>query len=197
MCKKYPASCQSLLYKRLIVITLIGWLITVANPGHASPAEDEVFGAFEWFCLSHLEKTAEIPTLFSDIGVEALPDAKARILLKPQTGKAWFVDGSHAPFIVALTDKGACTVTSPRVNGYLVEQLFIKYIRNKELREEDQGSSIQRFYAVTFSDAVTSTDTHAIVMISLSKLESLKGIFLNSFPESQAKTEVIIVPKWP
>ena len=107
------------------------------------------------------------------------------------------MDGRHVPFIVALTDNGICTVKSPRVDGHLVEKLFIKYIRNKELREEDQGSSIQRFYAVTFSDTVTSTDTHAIVMTTLSKLDSLKGIFLNSFPESQAKTQGIIVPKWP
>jgi hypothetical protein len=188
---------HSINVKQLIILTLIGWLITVSNSSYASPAGDEVFGAFEWFCLSHLEKPTEIPTLFSDIGIKVLPEAKARPFLGPQTGKVWFVAGSYVPFIVSLTDKGTCTVGSPSVDGRLVEELFKKYIRYKEIREESYGIETQRFYAVTFPDAETEAETHAIVMITLSKLESLKGISLNSIPESQIKEEGIAVPKWP
>ena len=59
------------------------------------------------------------------------------------------------------------------------------------------GSQEQITYAVKFPDPRGGNDIHAIVMVTLSMLESVKGIFLNSIPEKALPSIGISAPKWP
>jgi hypothetical protein len=159
--------------------------------------EDEVHAAFEWFCLSHLGRTEDIPTLFEHIGVPPLSDDQARPVLAPHQGSAWLMDGEHSRFIVALTEQGACSLFAPYADRAKSTELFKTHIRHRKLVTERVGSQTQDVFAVTFPDAIGGSDEHALVMLTTSNLDTIQGVMLNALPEELAVEAGISIPEWP
>jgi len=101
----------------LFIITLLAAGLSI-KPVFAASGDEEVFAAFEWFCLSHLQKPENIEQLFPPLGIRPLPQDKAEAFLAPQKGKAWLMPGSVTKgFVVTLTDNGVCTVNGSYANG--------------------------------------------------------------------------------
>jgi hypothetical protein len=96
---------RSFLALVLTALLLVPWSHT-AQSSLAGPSEEEVYAAFEWFCLSHLGRGELIPELFEQIGVARLPDDKARPFLPRRKGIAWLMAGNQSTFIVMLTEHG-------------------------------------------------------------------------------------------
>lgn len=167
------------------------------QPSLAGPPEEEVYAAFEWFCLSHLSRRDLIPELFEQIGVAPLPDDKARPFLAPQKGVAWLMQGSQSAFVVMLTEQGVCSLAGPRVNAQETAELFKANVRHRRLGMGRFGSQIEEAFAVTFPDRYGDSDEHAIVILTRSNLPSMTGIFLNALPEHVAREAGINVPDWP
>ena len=57
-----------------------------AEAAWAGPQEEEVYAAFETYCLTHINQPSVIPKLFENIGIKPLPPKKAEPFLMPQKG---------------------------------------------------------------------------------------------------------------
>lgn len=168
------------------------------KPVFAASGDEEVFAAFEWFCLSHLQKPENIELLFPPLGIQPLPQDKAEAFLAPQKGKAWLIPGSVTKgFVVTLTDNGVCTVNGPYVNSKETQGIFEKNTKNIKLASEAAGSQTQDMYAVTFRDANSGDIAKTFVSITTSNLKSIDGITLSTLPEKLALESDIHVSKWP
>jgi hypothetical protein len=168
-----------------------------AAPAYAGPAEDETFAAFEWFCLAHLNKSGDVPGLFDAIGVKPLPEDYARPFLTGHLGSVWFLPGTDTRLVVTLTDKGACGVTNPEVNGVELKKLFESLLRNRLLNSERIGSETTTAYAVSYPDKLGGPDTRAVVLMTTSVLASVKGANLGAVPERIMIQEGTKIPNWP
>ena len=149
----------------------------------AGPAEDETFAAFEWFCLAHLNKSSEIPRLFENIGVKPLPEERARPFLGGHPGSAWFLPGHDTNIVVTLTNKGACGVANPNVDGLELKKIFERLLRNRSLSSDRIGSETTTAYAVSYPDKSGGPDIRTVVMMTTSVLASVKGINLGALPK--------------
>ena len=172
---------------------LLGAIST--TPATAGSAEDETFQAFEWFCLKHIERTAEIEGLFRDLDLPPLPDEKARIFLAPVTGAAWFVPGNETDFIVAVTHSGSCSVYGPNALASKVGGLFERFVKHRLVKEYEEGSEVVRVYVVTASDT-SKSEVHGMVLVRRSNLMT-KGVSLTSKPESAMRAGGLELPIWP
>jgi hypothetical protein len=172
-------SVGACIFRLLLAVCACG----TAAPADAGPAEDETFAAFEWFCLAHLNKSGEIPGLFDAIGVNRLPEDYARAFLAGHSGSAWFLPGSDAKPVVALTDKGACGVINPDIDGIELKRIFESLLRNRLLNSDQIGSETTTAYAVTYPDKLGGPDIHAVVLMTTSVLTSVKGVNLSAVLE--------------
>jgi hypothetical protein len=186
--------------RTFVVVVLVSLLAPsryTMQPSYAGPSEEEVYAAFEWFCLSHLSRSEQIPELFEQLRVAPLPDDKAWPFLAPQKGIAWLMEGNHSTFIVMLTEQGVCSIAGPRVDGREAAELFEANARHRQLRMERLGSQVEEVLAVTFPNAYGGSDEHAIVILTRSNLATITGIFLNAMPERVVQEAGINVPDWP
>jgi hypothetical protein len=183
-----------------VVVVLVSLLVPsryTMHPSFAGPSEEEVYAAFEWFCLSRLGRSEQIPELFKQLRIAPLPDDKARPFLAPQKGIAWMMEGNQSTFIAMLTEQGVCSIAGPRVDGREAAELFKANVRHRRLRMERVGSQVEEVFAVTFSNAYGGADEHAIVILTRSNLATIAGIFLNALPERVVQKAGINVPEWP
>ena len=168
-----------------------------AAPANAGPAEDETFAAFEWFCLAHLNKSGDVPGLFDAIGIKRLPEDYARPFLTGHSGSAWFLPGTDTRLVVTLTDKGACGVPNPEVDGIELKRIFESLLRNRSLNTSRIGSETTTTYAVTYPDRLGGPDTRTVVLMTTSVLASVKGANLGAVPERIMVLEGLKIPNWP
>ena len=179
------------------LLSLILFALLFCNfPAKANDAEEDIYAAFEWFCLSHLKEPDTIPILLKDSPFVELPKDIAEKFLAPQSGRAWMHDEKHKT-VLALTDKNICSIMNTGSDGSAILKFFLDFTNNIKLDTINMGSQFQDVYAVTFPDAKGKGDGHAIVMITLSKLPSYKGIIMNSMSENTAKEIGINYNKWP
>lgn len=173
--------------------------LVVSSPAWATAKEEEVYAAFETFCLTHINQSAEIPKMFARVGVKPLPAERAEAFLAPQKGTAWMMKGKETNLIITLTDAGVCTTSAPYASGKATTELFEKLLRHKKLATEDMGGQQQTIYAVTFpsSAKIGGPTSHALVLVTTSKLSSIDGVIINVMAEKMVAESGVTVPKWP
>lgn len=192
-------------HKRYIIKGLLLFIVTlmaikfIIKSAFASSSDEEVFAAFEWFCLSHLQKPETIEQLFPPLGIQPLPQDQADAFLSPQKGKAWIIPGSITKgFVVTLTDSGVCTINGSYANGKETQNIFEKNTKNIKLTSETVGSQTQDVYALVFSGANgVNMATKALVSITTSNLKSIDGIILTAMPEKLMLENNIHINNWP
>jgi hypothetical protein len=163
----------------------------------AGPAEDNVIGAFESFCLDNLNMPERTIRLIDALGLPKIAEPDRAILMDDHPGWAWISSGENKKYFIKLSTEGVCYISSPFADGNAVRKLFEKLSRSKVLSTESVGSETQTIFAVTHPDRRGSDDGHAIVMVQSSELQS-GGAGLTSVPEKAAKAEGLTVPQvWP
>ena len=160
----------------------------------------QVFGAFEFFCLEQLRSQERIPQLLKNVGAIELAADQAAVFLDPQSGRAWMMRSEEEvidPFIIALSDTMACTVMAPKAKGAPILAMFKEHTRNSKVHEEKIGSQMDYVFAVSHNDQFYDGDAHALVMISTSSLFGGEGITMNALPEAVLAKAGMRTPPWP
>jgi hypothetical protein len=163
----------------------------------AGPADDNVIGAFESYCLDNLNAPDRAIRLVDALGLAEIPEPHRSILMADHPGRAWASFGENQRYFIKLSIDGVCSISSPFADGNVVRQLFEKLSRNKLLSTERVGSETQSIFAVTHPDPRGEDDGHAIVMVASSELPSVGGAALTSVPEKAAKAAGMNIPVWP
>jgi hypothetical protein len=164
---------------------------------YAGPAEDNVIGAFESFCLDNLNAPDRAIRLIDALGFPKIPEPDRAILMDDHPGRAWISSSENQKYFIKLSTDGVCSISSPFAGGNAVRQLFERCSRSKLLSTENAGSETQTIFAVTHPDPQGADDGHAIVMVRSSELQS-GGAGLTSVPEKVARAEGLNVPQvWP
>jgi hypothetical protein len=173
-------------------------LFQFCTPSAAGPADDNVIGAFESYCLDNLNMPDVAIKLLDALGLAEIPEPQRAILMADHPGRAWASFGENQKYFIKLSTDGVCSISSPFADGTLVRQLFVKLSRNNLLSTETVGSETQTIFALTHPDPRGAADGHAIVMVASSDLPSVAGASLTSVPEKIAKAGGISVPQvWP
>jgi hypothetical protein len=173
-------------------------LVFCCAPSAAGPAEDNVIGAFESYCLDNLNAPDRATRMIAAVGLAEVQEPHRAILMADHPGRAWASLAENQKYFIKLSDDGVCSIASPVADGNLVRQLFVRLSRNKLLTTETVGSETQSIFAVTHPDPRGADDGHAIVMVASSDLPSVGGAALTSVPEKAAKSAGINVPLvWP
>jgi hypothetical protein len=168
-----------------------------SEPSAAGPAEDNVIGAFESFCLDNLNAPDRATRLIDALRRPQIPEPERAILMADHPGRAWMSSGENQRYFIKLSTDGVCSISSPFADGNAFRQIFERHPRNKALSTESVGSETQTIFAVTHPDPRGADDGHAIVMVQSSELRS-GGAGLTSVPEKAAKAGGLTVPKdWP
>ena len=164
---------------------------------YAGPAEDNVIGAFESFCLDNLNAPDRAIRLIDALGLPKIPEPDRAILMDDHPGRAWISSGENQKYFIKLSTDGVCSISSPFADGNAVRQLFERLSRSKRLSTQNAGSETQTIFAVTHPDPRGADDGHSIVMVQSSELQS-GGAGLTSVPENAAKAAGLNVPQvWP
>jgi hypothetical protein len=164
---------------------------------YAGPAEDNVIGAFESFCLDNLNAPDRAIRLVDALGLPKIPEQERAILMDDHPGRAWISSGENQKYFIKLSTDGVCSISSPFADGNAVRQLLERLSRSKRLSTENVGSETQTIFAVTHPDPRGANDGRAIVMVQSSKLQS-GGAGLTSVPEKAAKAAGLNIPQaWP
>jgi len=175
-------------------------LLPIQSNAQANEGAENVFAAFEFFCLElSRSKQMQLETL-KNVGAIELPKEKARVFLAPRKGRAWYIKPAKKAqhgFIITLTKKNVCTVSAPRSNGPAVLKLFKKHTRNIKTSEENIGSQMVQGFAVSHDDQFQDGTAHIMVIITTTPLFNAEGIILNAIPESIMRADKIPIPKWP
>jgi len=173
-------------------------LVFRCEPSAAGPAEDNVIGAFESYCLDNLNAPNRAARMIAAVGLAEVQEPHRAILMADHLGRVWASFTENQRYIVKLSDSGVCSIASPVADGGLLKQHFVKFSRNRLLANETIGSETQSIFAVTHPDPRGGADGHAIVMVASSELPSVAGAVLTSIPEKAAKAGGINVPQvWP
>ncbi len=173
---------------------------SLAADSDSDVESEQVFGAFEFICLEQLRSQERIPQLLKNIGAIELSADQAAVFLAPQSGRAWMMRPAGEaidPFVIALSDTTACTVMAPKAKGAPVLALFQEHTRNAKIQEKRIGSQIEHWFAVSHDDQFRDGDVHAVVLITTSRLFSMKGIIINALPEAILAKSGIRAPTWP
>lgn len=173
---------------------------SLAADSDSDVESEQVFGAFEFICLEQLRSQERIPQLLKNIGAIELSADQAAVFLAPQSGRAWMMRPAGEaidPFVIALSDTTACTVMAPKAKGAHVLALFQEHTRNAKIQEKRIGSQIEHWFAVSHDDQFRDGDVHAVVLITTSRLFSMKGIIINALPEAILAKSGIRAPTWP
>jgi hypothetical protein len=166
-------------------------------PSAAGPAEDNVIGAFESFCLDNLNAPDRAVRLIESLGLPKIPEAERAILMDDHPGSAWISSEENKKYFIKLSTDGICAISSPFANGSAVKELFEKFSRSKLLSKENIGSETQTIFALTHPDRRGVDEGHAIIIVQSSELQS-GGAGMTSVPEKVAKTAGLNVPqRWP
>jgi hypothetical protein len=173
-------------------------LVYCCAPSIAGPAEDNVIGAFESYCLGNLNTPERAIGMIAAIGLAEVREPQLAMVMNDHPGRAWASFGENQRYFIKLADTGVCSVASPVADGGLVRQLLVKLSRNRLLATEKIGSETQSIFAVTHPDPRGAADGHGIVMAASSELPSVVGAVLTSIPEKAARAGGINVPQvWP
>jgi hypothetical protein len=164
----------------------------------AGPAEDNVIGAFESYCLDNLNAPDRAIRMIDAVDLAEVREPQLAVVMADHPGRAWANFGENQRYFIKLSDVGVCSIASPVADGDVVRQLFVKLSRNRLLATERIGSETQSIFAITHPDPRGTVDGHAIVMAASSELQSVAGAVLTSLPEKAAKAGGINVPQvWP
>jgi hypothetical protein len=175
-------------------LTLVCW----SAQSRAGPAEDNVIGAFESYCLDNLNAPDRAIRMIEALGLTEIQEPQRAVLMADHPGRAWASFAKDQKYFIKLSDEGVCSIASPVADGGLVQQLFVKLSRSRLLANEKIGSETQIIFAVTHPDPQGAGDGHAIVMVTSSDLPSVGGAALTSVPENAAKAAGLNVPRvWP
>lgn len=166
-------------------------------PALATPEQDEVYSAFEWFCLSQLSDPAKVPALMTRIQQDPLPADRAAAFLNGMKGTAWIVENPRARYVVVLTGDNVCSVEAPHTSASGVIDLLKQKTKSVQVDSHAVGSMQHDYYAVTFPDPAMGPDQHAVVDASYQTLQSTTGVGLTTFPEALLKREGTPPPVWP
>lgn len=182
----------------IVEAILLGPLL--ASDSDSDVEAEQVFGAFEFFCLEQLRSQERIPQLLKNVGAIELPADQAATFLTPQSGRAWMIRPAGEaidPFVIALADTTACTVMAPKAKGARVLALFQEYTRNAKIQEKRIGSQIEYGFAVSHDDQFRDGDAHAVVLISTTQLFGGEGVILSAVSEAMLPKTGIEAPTWP
>lgn len=182
--------------RALTLAATISAFLVASAPASAGTTEEEVYAAFEAFCLAHIDQPAEIIKTLANVGVKPLPSDRAEAFLAPQKGTAWVLK-KQTKFAITLTDKGVCSVSAPYISGKETTRLVEKHLRHRKLNSESAGSQVQVMYAVTFPSPNGAADAHILVMLTTSGLSSIDGVIINAMPESMLREGDATVSSWP
>jgi hypothetical protein len=178
-------------------LAALGIACLASSPNFAGPTEDSAVGAFDFFCLGHLDDLAVIGPLLGDVGALKLDAQTARPFLAGHQGHAWMMKDQAARLLVTVTNDGSCGTYGPDAAAPDAERLFIANSRSRLLRSEPIGTEDQSFYAVTHSHPKGRADIHAVVVVGKSRLASVQGVWFTAIPEKLLAREGIRVPTWP
>jgi hypothetical protein len=164
--------------KRRAITTLrLAWaslaLLYCGSESVAGPAEDNVIGAFESYCLDNLNAPDRAIRMIDALGLYEIKEPDRAILMADHLGRAWASFAENQKYFIKLSNDGVCSIASPVADGSVVRQLLIKLSRNRLLSTEKIGSETQSIFAVTHPDPRGAADGHAIVMAASSELQSL------------------------
>src|SRR5258707_14380271 len=107
-------------------LALAGW----CAPSVAGPAEDNVIGAFESYCLGNLNAPDRTIRMIDALGLAEVPEPTRSFIMADRPGRAWASFAESQRYFVKLSSDGVSSIQSPVANGDLVLQLFVKLSRN-------------------------------------------------------------------
>ena len=166
-------------------------------PTRSAPIEDSVVGAFDSFCLAHLDNLTVVRKMLSDVGALKLDAQIGQPFLAGRQGDVWMMKNQATRVMVTATNDGICGTYAPDAAGPEAERLFIANSRSRLMISEPMGTDDESYYAVSRSHPKDQADIHAVVIVAKSRLSSLKGVRFTALPEKWLIQERMRVPIWP
>jgi hypothetical protein len=162
-------------------------LATVLTPmaAVAGPAEDDAYGAFEFFCIENVHKLHEFRDLLPPVGFVAIPADQTVPFLNGHTGNAWMTKTNHTRLVLAEMENKACSLIAPDVDAAAEETLFLQNANSKPIHAERIGSQVEHMFAVTQRDQEGGPDIRVVAILAYSGLASVTGITMTAVPESE------------
>jgi hypothetical protein len=122
--------------------------IALASPAIAGPTEGGVAASFQAFCLAHLDQPEVTIAALDAANVQELHTASAEPFLTGLKGRLWALPG-RVRSIVLLTERGACSVRSPDVDGQAAVLAFEASTRHRLISTRERPAQTENRYAVT------------------------------------------------
>jgi hypothetical protein len=194
--------------RQLVLSTLaVLPLSIVALKAEPSAKEVRLLSDFEAICISNANSPNAIPQLLTGKGASETSQFSADIsapptiggafkaLLMPLQGKSFKFKDDGPNLVFSITDTGACSLSSPDVNGEAVEKLLKDHMFTNQIGKEVTGGVAHTTYAASYP---TPVDTlHALIFIDRPLSVNSFGVRLSSLGDLYLRARVPKEPEWP
>jgi hypothetical protein len=194
--------------RQLVLSTLFG-LSTSAAAAVAEPStkESQLLSDFEAICVTNANNPNAITQLLSGKGSNETGQFSAEIsgpppisgafkaLLMPLEGKSFKIKDDVLDVAIAITDTGACSLSSPDVNGEAVEKVLKDRMFTNQIGKEVTAGVAHTTYASSYP---TPVDTlHALIFVDRPLRVNSSGVRLSSLGDLYLRARVPNEPEWP
>jgi hypothetical protein len=169
--------------------------------------ELQLLSEFEAICIGNANSPNVIPQMLTAKGATETGQFSSEMFAPPPIGGAFkallmplqgkslkFRDGDLT-FVISITDTGACSLSTPAVNGDAVETLLRDHMFANQIGKEITGGVAHMTYAVSYP---TPVDTlHALIFIDRPLHSTSTGIRLSSLADLYLRARVQKEPEWP
>jgi hypothetical protein len=171
--------------RRTLLVALLAAALLRPMAAVAGAAEDDAYGAFEFFCIENIYKLEKFRDLLPPVGFVAVPADQAGPFLNGHAGSAWMGKTANTRLVLAESEDKACTLIAPDVDAAAEVALFRKTAVSKEIHTERNGSQVDHMFAVTQRDPDGGPDIRVMAMVRYSTLASVTGITMTALPASE------------
>jgi hypothetical protein len=192
----------------LVLSTLTAISVSTAMlKAESSTKESQLLSDFEAICISNANKPDVIPQQLAGKGaieagqfstdISAPPPIGGafKALLMPLEGKSFKFRDDALILAISITDTGACSLSSPDVNGDSVEALLKDHMFANQLGKEVAGGIVHMTYAVSYPTPIDIL--HALVFIDRPLRLNSSGVRLSSLGDLYLRARVHKEPEWP
>ena len=194
--------------RQLVLSTLAAFSLFISTlKAEPSAREVQLLSEFEAICISNANNPNTIPLLLTGKGATETGPVSADIsapppiggafkaLLMPLQGKSFKFSDDGLNLVFSITDTGACSISSPNVNGDAVETLLKDRMFTNQIGKEITGGVAHMTYAVSYP---TPADTlHALIFIDRPPRVSSPGVRLSLLGDLYLRARVPKEPEWP
>jgi hypothetical protein len=193
---------------RLVLSTIAALFLTVTTlKAEPMVKELQLLTEFETICISNANSPNMITQMLTTKGATETGQFSSEMfspppiggafkaLLMPLQGKSFKLRDCDLTFAISITDTGACSLSTPAVNGDAVETLLKDHMFANQIGKEITGGVAHMTYAISYP---TPVDTlHALIFIDRPLRINSYGVRLSSLGDLYLRARVPKEPEWP